>query len=197
MARAFLSLILVAGLCVASAVQKPPSEAKKLGTFQCRLYDKNCEFFVNLKEAVNFETNQLNSSNPKIFRFERPHLVGFSENGTKAEEQYDIKIIPIQVGRSTLVMISPDGTRTEIADVVITRPYRGIDIAFDVFLWVYVGLVSFVMGAVIHKDLIHEFLTAGRQKEVGLTFACQYILMPLVSAPKTFLTRSQFNKTKI
>lgn len=162
------------------AVQtKPP----KYGIVRCRLYDKNCKLVVDISERANFQEDRLNSSNFKIFRYDRPHLEAIKEqNGTaKSEEIYEIPLVTVQVGKANLIMTTPDGETTVIAQVIITRPYRGIDVAFDVFLWVYCGLVSLIMGILVDRDLIKSVLTGNRQKEVGLTFGCQYFLMPLLA----------------
>lgn len=165
------------------------NEPAKLGTIRCRLYEDNCHIDLAVDEAYNFgDGSTLNSSNTRIFEWKEPHLEAIQENGSssKANEVYEVSIVPKQVGRAELVALVTDKTsgtprRILIAHVVITRPYRGIDVAFDVFLWVYVGLVSFVMGASINKDLINFILTGPRQKEVGLAFFCQSFLMPMVS----------------
>ena len=151
-------------------------------TVRCRLYDKDCKLEINIKESKNFQEDLLNSSNEKIFKVNRPHLDAIKElNGTaKSLETYEIPILTFQVGKAQLIEITPDGQTNVIAQIIITRPYRGIDIAFDVFLWVYCGLVSFIMGILVDRDLIKSVLTGNRQKEVGLTFGCQYLMMPLV-----------------
>lgn len=143
---------------------------------ECRLY-QDCDLKLDLKDSLNTVISTLNSSNTRIFKFER---TTFNETNNH-EKNNNIRISPVQVGRASLKIIAPNGSEIVVAEVVITRPYRGIDIAFDVFLWVYVGLVSFSMGAAIHRDLIRDFLTGNRQKEVGLTFICQYFIMPIVS----------------
>ena len=151
-------------------------------TVRCRLYDQNCKLEINIKESKNFQEDLLNSTNLKIFEVNHRHLKAIKEqNGTaKSLETYEIPILTHQVGKAQLIEITPDGQTNVIAQVIITRPYRGIDIAFDVFLWVYCGLVSFIMGILVDRDLIKSVLTGNRQKEVGLTFGCQYLMMPLV-----------------
>lgn len=151
-------------------------------TVRCRLYDQNCKLEINIKESKNFQEDLLNSTKLKIFEVDHPRLKAIKEqNGTaKSLETYEIPILTHQVGKAQLIEITPDGQTNVIAQVIITRPYRGIDIAFDVFLWVYCGLVSFIMGILVDRDLIKSVLTGNRQKEVGLTFGCQYLMMPLV-----------------
>lgn len=143
---------------------------------ECRLY-QDCDLKLDLKDSLNTDISTLNSSNTRIFKFERTKFNGTNNQG----KNNNIRINPVQVGRASLKMITSNGSEIVVAEVVITRPYRGIDIAFDVFLWVYVGIVSFSMGAAIHRDLVRDFLTGNRQKEVGLTFICQYFIMPIVS----------------
>lgn len=188
-----LCVLLLSAMVQSSAIgtqqqQQQQSNQEKAAapkhTVYCRLYDQNCKLEVDIKESKNFQEDLLNSSNPKIFKVNHPYLQAIKEqNGTaKSLETYEIPILTLQVGKAQLIEITPDGQTNVIAQVIITRPYRGIDIAFDVFLWVYCGLVSFIMGILVDRDLIKSVLTGNRQKEVGLTFGCQYLMMPLVIA---------------
>lgn len=173
-----LFIFLGLSLTVVNAGRPTLQAAKQtIPKLECRLYQE-CNFELKLKELINTYKTSVNSSDTKIFRFVSQQL-----NETKPSERLeklDIQVIPVQVGRAILKAIAQNGTEIELAQVVIIRPNRGIDIAFDVFLWVYVGLVSFAMGAAIHRDLIRDFLTGNRQKEVSVSFFCQYFIMPIV-----------------
>lgn len=67
-----------------------------------------------------------------------------------------------------------------LVEVVVTRPDRVIDLVFDIWLWFYSGLAPFIMGILTEKQMIKKMLRSG-QKPVGLTYICQFLVMPLVN----------------
>lgn len=175
-----LGLIAISSVWVANAARPTLQAATTNPNIRkrvCRLYNQ-CDFSFDLENSLKSEM-PLDSSNTNIFTFERMPL-----NESKLVDhlnKIDVRIFPVQIGRANLTITARNGSKIVIAELTIIRPSRGIDIAFDIFLWVYVGLVSFAMGAAIHRDLVKEFLTGSKQKEVAITFACQYFIMPLVS----------------
>lgn len=153
---------------------------KAKGPIKCRLYS---ECIVDISEiepihVIRTEMETLNSSDLKVFNFEPPKIAEFREDGT---ETYKIKIIPVFIGHAKIeVFTSSTGEKRIIAEVIIERPNPIINKIFDYYLWVYCGLMSFCMGALIDSDLVNSLKNGDMHKQVGVAMFCKIIIMPLV-----------------
>lgn len=177
-----LSCCLILITCVESQIESDLLWYKKAnkGPFRCKIYEHVCEFDIIIKESLSFEDYPLNSSDPKIFKYKGITLKDIKENGTKSDEVYRIQVVPVLVGKANLEVEMKNGEKLPIAEIVIVKPNRARDILFDVWLWVFCGLLSLIMGLLVEKELI-EKMKKEMYKEIGLAFVCQYLIMPLVN----------------
>lgn len=146
---------------------------------RCRLYSK-CVVDLTTIEAIKYRDDnvQVNSSNTAVAEIEPPKIAEFREDGN---ETYKITIIPVIIGKAKIeVFTSEAGDKRIIADVIIERPNRIIDLIFDAYLWLYCGIMAFLMGALIERDVVKMYLFENLQKEISIAFVSQYIGMPLV-----------------
>lgn len=161
------------------AADDTKNDTRKVPEFKCRLY-RHCDISLSIKEPLNLRDSFLKSSNELIFKLGEKNLEKLNEQRNASDTTYNVQIEPVLVGKAKIELKKPNGEKVYLADVIVVRPKRAQDIVFDVYLWVYCGLMSFLMGILVDKEVIVKMLH-GMQKECGLTFFCQFLLMPLVN----------------
>lgn len=160
---------------------------------KCRMYTAFCIVRTALLNSLNASDVEITSSSANVFKYANISVLenftdyavfGYdsSTNDTQWQNSYNfyaIKIVPVLVGRAYL-KLRDNVTNTSIGQqqVTIIRPMRPIDIVYDVFLWVYCGILSLLMGILFDKEIFFRIVAI--PKEIALSFCCQYFLMPLV-----------------
>lgn len=170
-------MISTALVVVVALLVSPLVESSSQKPIKCRLYSK-CNVDLSTLETLQFSEHVVNTTDPNVFGLDPPKFAEFREDGN---ETYKIIIIPVLIGRAKIeVLTTATGEKRIITDVIVEKPNRMIDVVFEVYLWVYCGLISFCMGASIDTEVVKKYFRHG-QKEIGLAFFCQYAIMPLVS----------------
>lgn len=171
--RKLIYVILIVVLYFSNSISGNKSPIK------CHLYSE-CIVDLTEIEQINYRSTQtiINSSDLNVFSFTLPKIAEFRENGS---ETYKIKIIPVFIGYAKIeVYSSSSGQKRILTEVIIERPNPVLNLVFDVYLWVYCGIMSFCMGALIESELVHTFVYGTMNKQVGLAIFCKILVMPLV-----------------
>lgn len=169
--RKLMHVILIVVLYFSNSISGTESSIK------CHLYSE-CIVDLTEIEQINYGSTQtiINSSDLNVFSFKLPQIAEFRENGS---ETYKIKIIPVFIGYAKIeIYTSSSGQKRILAEVIIERPNPALNLVFDLYLWIYCGIMAFCMGALIESE--HTFVYGSMNKQVGLAIFCKILVMPLV-----------------
>lgn len=156
--------------------------------FKCKMF-KKCRFEVLISTDISYNLLNINSSDHKVFKFNRMSLCSGKGCSSKKDfpvrlnasmdyQVYYLEIQSVLIGKAELVFNLTNQTISSF-HITITQPRRVIDIIFDIMIYSFGLIISLLMGILLDKKCILNIFKIPRAMLIG--FFCQYLLMPLVN----------------
>ncbi len=145
----------------------------------CKMFETECELPVLLHNFTIF--NQFSINSDKNFKFFKFSKVLINNQSINNDTTYDAKIviIPIVVGKDSLIIRNLYNDQVSNHRIVIISPDRLVDKIYYVYMFIFQILMSILMGILLTPAIMLRIVKTPLSVFVG--FSAQYGFMPLVS----------------
>jgi len=138
-----------------------------------------CKINLSIRKSLTIESLIIESNDQNIFEFDSIKQEKINET---IDEEYDEFIINYKakmIGKSSLsIKCKQNQTSLASIDVIVVHYRQKIDIVFDIWVWSFQVIISFIMGILLDQESLIKIIKMPIPVAIG--FGCQSLLMPLV-----------------
>jgi hypothetical protein len=138
-----------------------------------------CKINLLLRKSLKIENLAIESNDENIFGFDSIKQELSNETNAEEYDTFTINYKAKMIGKSSLsIKCKQNQTILGSIEVIVVHMRQKIDTVFDIFVWSFQIIISFIMGILLERESLIKIIKMPIPVAIG--FGCQSLLMPLV-----------------